>query len=62
VAARLDRQVILDSADPPDVSVVLEETALNRLIGSAAIMHDALAHVGPMALVLSQLGVSVVTP
>lgn len=49
VAARLERQLILDRADPPDVVCVLDETALRRLIGSAQIMHDTLVHVAELA-------------
>jgi DNA-binding XRE family transcriptional regulator len=45
VAARLARQRIFDRAAPPDISVVLDEAVLHRMIGSAAIMHDALIHV-----------------
>ena len=33
-AARLERQVILNRADPPDVVVVLDEAVLLRLIGT----------------------------
>jgi hypothetical protein len=50
VNARLDRQVIFDRADPADVTVVLDEAVLHRLIGTPAIMHDALIHVAEMAL------------
>lgn len=49
VDARLDRQAIFERADPPDVTVVLDEAVLNRLIGSPAIMHDMLIHVAEMA-------------
>lgn len=50
VNARLDRQAIFDRADPPDVTVVLDEAVLHRLIGTPAIMHDALVHAAEMAL------------
>jgi transcriptional regulator with XRE-family HTH domain len=50
VNARLDRQTIFDRVDPPDMTVVLDEAVLHRLIGSTAIMHDALVHVADMAL------------
>jgi transcriptional regulator with XRE-family HTH domain len=50
VNARLDRQAIFDRADPPDVTVVLDEAVAHRLIGTPAIMHDALIHVAEMAL------------
>lgn len=49
VAARLERQAILDRADPPDLVVVLDEAVLHRLIGSPQVMHDALAHVADMS-------------
>lgn len=50
VHARLDRQAIFDRAGPPDVTVVLDEAVLHRLIGTPAVMHDALVHVAQMAL------------
>ncbi len=49
VAARLDRQAILDRADPPDVVVVLDETVLHRLIGSPQVMHDTLVRVAELS-------------
>ena len=49
VAARLERQAILDRADPPDVVVVLDEMVLHRLIGSPQVMHDALANVAELS-------------
>jgi transcriptional regulator with XRE-family HTH domain len=49
VAARLERQAILNRADPPDVVVVLDEAVLLRLIGTPQIMHDALAHLAEMS-------------
>jgi Domain of unknown function (DUF5753) len=45
VAARLERQVILDQADPPETIVVLDESVLQRLISSPQIMHDQLMQV-----------------
>jgi hypothetical protein len=45
VAARLERQVILDQVIPPDVVAVLDEAVLHRLVGSPQAMHDALVHV-----------------
>jgi len=44
VAARLARQSVFEKADPPDVSVVLDETVLHRMIGSSKVMRDALDH------------------
>ncbi len=45
VAARLERQAILDRPDPPHAVVVLDEAVLHRLIGTRAVMADQLAHV-----------------
>ncbi len=42
VAARLERQAILDKPTPPALWVVLDEAVLHRLIGSRKIMHDQL--------------------
>jgi transcriptional regulator with XRE-family HTH domain len=49
VAARLERQAILDRAEPPDVVVVLDEAVLQRLIGSPQVMHDALVQVAELS-------------
>jgi len=49
VAARLERQVILDRADPPETVVVLDESVLHRLIGSPQIVHDALLSLADMS-------------
>jgi transcriptional regulator with XRE-family HTH domain len=49
VALRLERQLILDRADPPHVVVVLDESVLHRLIGSPPIMSDQLSHLGSLA-------------
>jgi hypothetical protein len=49
VAARLERQAILDRADPPDVVVVLDEAVLHRLIGSPQVTHDALVRVAEVS-------------
>jgi transcriptional regulator with XRE-family HTH domain len=49
VSVRLERQTILDRPDPPHLVVVIDETATRRLIGTAAIMADQLAHVAGMA-------------
>jgi transcriptional regulator with XRE-family HTH domain len=49
VAARLERQAILDRADPPDLVVVLDEAVLHRLIGSPPVMHDALVRVAELS-------------
>ncbi|MFF1409858.1 helix-turn-helix transcriptional regulator [Streptomyces sp. NPDC058289] len=44
VAARLDRQRILDRARPPMVWVVLDEAALYRPIGGREVMREQLDH------------------
>jgi transcriptional regulator with XRE-family HTH domain len=49
VATRLERQAILDRADPPDIVVVLDEAVLHRLIGSPEVMHDALVKVADLS-------------
>lgn len=49
VAARLERQAILDRPRPPHVVAVLDEAVLHRLIGTAAIMHDQLTHLATMS-------------
>jgi transcriptional regulator with XRE-family HTH domain len=50
VTARLERQSILDRADPPDTVVVLDEAVLHRLIGSAQTMHDQLTQVADLSM------------
>jgi transcriptional regulator with XRE-family HTH domain len=49
VAARLERQAILERPDPPQVVVVLDEAVLHRLIGSPQIMRDQLAKAADLA-------------
>ena len=49
VAARLERQGIMDQVNPPDVVAVLDEAVLHRLVGSPQAMHDALVHVAKMS-------------
>lgn len=49
VAARLERQAILDRAGPPDLVVVLDEAVLHRLISTPQVMHDALVHVAELS-------------
>jgi transcriptional regulator with XRE-family HTH domain len=46
IEIRIGRQAVLDRAD---VSVVLDEAVLHRLIGSPVIMHDALIHVAEIS-------------
>ncbi len=49
VAVRMERQAILDRAEPPHVVTVLDESVLHRLIGSPPTMSDQLSHVGDLA-------------
>jgi transcriptional regulator with XRE-family HTH domain len=42
VSGRIERQGILSKASPPELWVVLDESVLHRLIGSARIMHGQL--------------------
>jgi transcriptional regulator with XRE-family HTH domain len=49
VAARLERQAILDRAETPDLVVVLDEAVLHRLIGTPQVMHDALVQVAELS-------------
>jgi Domain of unknown function (DUF5753) len=44
VAVRLERQSILDCAEPPHVITVLDEAVLHRLVGSPALMYEQLTH------------------
>lgn len=49
VAARLERQVILDRTSPPHLVTVLDESVLHRLIGSAQVMADQLARMAEVS-------------
>ena len=49
VGARVERQAILDRADPPELLAVLDEAVLHRKVGSAKIMGDQLTHLGEMS-------------
>ena len=49
VAARLDRQVILDRDDPPLLWVVLDEAVLHRDVGGSKVMHDQLMRLAELA-------------
>ena len=51
VKARLDRQSILDRAEPPHVVTILDESVLYRLIGSAEIMAEQLGYLAERATV-----------
>jgi transcriptional regulator with XRE-family HTH domain len=50
VAARMDRQLILDREKPPRLWVVLDEGVMHRQIGSAKIMYEQLLHLADMAV------------
>ena len=49
VAARLNRQAILTSDNPPLMWAVIDQGALHREVGGTKIMHDALSHLAEMA-------------
>ena len=49
IAARLERQVILEGDQPPLLWVVLDEAALHRDIGGGKVMHDQLLHLATMS-------------
>jgi len=49
VVIRLNRQVVLDRADPPYVVAVLDESVLHRLIGSPLVMAEQVAHLAGMS-------------
>jgi transcriptional regulator with XRE-family HTH domain len=49
VTAKLERAVILDRPDPPDVVALIDEFVLHRLIGSSEIMHEQLLHIAELA-------------
>jgi len=49
VAARMERQAILDRAGPPLLWVVLDEAVLHRQVGSAKTMHGQLMHLADMS-------------
>jgi hypothetical protein len=49
VAARIGRQAIFAGAEPPQVIAILDEAVLQRLVGSARIMHDQLVRLSAMS-------------
>lgn len=49
VAARLERQRILDRAKPPMIWVVVDEGVLRRSVGGARVFRDQLAHITDVA-------------
>lgn len=44
VAARMERQAILERTKPPELWVAIEEAVLRRSVGGPAIMHEQLNH------------------
>jgi transcriptional regulator with XRE-family HTH domain len=44
VAVRMNRQRVLDRADPPQLRLIIEEMALRRTMGDAAMMTGQLQH------------------
>ncbi|MFL4905712.1 Scr1 family TA system antitoxin-like transcriptional regulator [Streptomyces sp. MMS24-I2-30] len=44
VAARMERQRILEREQPPALWVVMDESALLQVVGGRAVMHEQLAH------------------
>jgi transcriptional regulator with XRE-family HTH domain len=49
VAVRLDRQAILERPRPPHVVAVLDQSVLDRLIGSPQVMADQLMHIAELS-------------
>jgi len=50
VAAKTARRAVLERPDPPDVTALIDESALRRLIGSPAIMAEQLTFIVDMAM------------
>jgi hypothetical protein len=44
VAARINRQRVLDRANPPQLNLIIEEMALRRTMNSPEMMHGQLQH------------------
>jgi transcriptional regulator with XRE-family HTH domain len=49
VAARLERQAVLDRQDPPLLWALLDEGVLNRPIGNPGVMHAQLLHMAELS-------------
>jgi transcriptional regulator with XRE-family HTH domain len=49
VAARMERQSVLDRDKPPVLWVVLDEAVLHRQVGNAKITHEQLLHLADMS-------------
>lgn len=57
--AKMERKLIFDRPEPPDIVVVLDEMVLRRPMGSPGIMHEQLLYVAEMSR-RSFLGIQVV--
>jgi len=49
VAARLGRRSIFEKPEPPDVTIVLDELVLHRLVGSASVMYEQLTELADLS-------------
>jgi transcriptional regulator with XRE-family HTH domain len=49
VTARLERQIILDRDDPPELWVVIDEAVLMRQVGGPDVMREQCEHLAEMA-------------
>lgn len=49
VAARLERQTVLDRETPPSFGAVIDESVLYREIGGPKVMHEQLNHLAEMS-------------
>jgi transcriptional regulator with XRE-family HTH domain len=49
IEARLERQQMLTKKDPPELTFVLSESALRRMIGTPEVMHEQLLHLAKLA-------------
>ncbi|MBC3982814.1 helix-turn-helix domain-containing protein [Streptomyces sp. AC536] len=48
VSARLSRQALLRAEPPPELSIILDETVLRRVVGGPAVMREQLATLLPL--------------
>jgi transcriptional regulator with XRE-family HTH domain len=49
VDVRMARRALLDRSDPPNVVALADESVLHRLIGTPAIMHEALSELAELS-------------
>ncbi|WP_285649769.1 helix-turn-helix transcriptional regulator [Actinomycetospora sp. NBRC 106375] len=49
ITVRIGRQAILDQPDPPELHIVVDESVLQRPVGSAALMRAQYEHLADMA-------------